>query len=157
MPSAISYNTAPLMEATYRFINGMVVAFAALFAPIREVVICALLFILIDFVTGILASRAEAKSRGERWFFSSREAWRTIRKAGLVLLTISMCWLVECCVLNFVALHITRIVAGAICGVEMWSFLENASVLSDRKLFMWLRNYVKRKVEHEMGDYGKDE
>jgi hypothetical protein len=30
-------------------------------------------------------------------------------------------------------------------------------VLSDRKLFMWLRNYVKRKVEHEMGDYGNDE
>jgi hypothetical protein len=121
------------------------------------VVICALLFILVDFETGILASRAEAKGRGERWYFSSREAWRTIRKAGLVLLTIGMCWLVESCVLNFVALHITRIVAGAICGVEMWSFLENASVVSDRKLFMWLRNYVKRKVEHEMGEYGEDE
>jgi phage-related holin len=135
----------------------MVVALAALFAPIREVVICALLFILIDFVTGTLASRAEATSRGLQWFFSSREAWRTIRKATLVLLAIGMCWLVECCVLNFVSLHITRIVGGAICGVEMWSFLENASVLSDRKLFMWLRNYVKRKVEHEMGDYGNDE
>ena len=145
------------MEATYRFFNGIVVALAALFAPIREVVICALLFILIDFVTGVLASRTEAKSRGERWYFSSREAWRTIRKAGLVLLTIGMCWLVECCVLNFVALHITRIVAGAICGVEMWSFLENASVLSDAKLFEWLRNYVKRKVEKEIGEYGKDE
>ena len=157
MPRATFCNTVLSMEATYRFFSGMVIALAAIFAPIREVVICALLFILVDFVTGILASRAEAKGRGERWYFSSREAWRTIRKAGLVLLTIGMCWLVESCVLNFVALHITRIVAGAICGVEMWSFLENASVVSDRKLFMWLRNYVKRKVEHEMGEYGEDE
>ena len=141
----------------YRFINGLIVALTSLFAPIREVVICALIFILIDFVTGILASRAESKARGERWYFSSREAWRTIRKTGLVLLTIGMCWLVECCILNFVALHLTRIVAGAICGVELWSFLENAAVLSDRRLFVWLRGYVKRKVEREIGEYGKDE
>lgn len=140
----------------YRFINGLVVALTSLFAPIREVVICALIFILIDFVTGILASRAESKARGEKWYFSSREAWRTIRKTGLVLLTIGMCWLVECCILNFVALHLTRIVAGAICGVELWSFLENAAVLSDGRLFVWLRNYVKRKVEREIGDYDKD-
>ena len=128
----------------------MVIALAAIFAPIREVVICALLFILVDFVTGILASRAEAKGRGERWYFSSRDAWRTIRKAGLVLLTIGMCWLVESCVLNFVALHITRIVAGAICGVEMWSFLENACRISDAPLFHYLRRYVRQRVRKEV-------
>ena len=134
----------------------MVIALAAIFAPIREVVICALLFILVDFVTGILASRAEAKGRGERWYFSSHEAWRTIRKAGFVLLTISMSWLIEWCILDFMTLNLTRILTGAICGVEMWSFLENASVLSDTKLFEWLRNYVKRKVEREIGEYDKD-
>jgi hypothetical protein len=53
-------------------------------------------------------------------------------------------------------LNLTRILTGAICGVEMWSFLENASVLSDAKLFAWLRNYVKRKVEEEIGEYDKD-
>ena len=127
--------------------------FASLFAPIKSVILCALLFILIDFVTGVLASRCEAKQRGEKWYFSSHEAWRTIRKAGFVLLTISMCWLIEWCILDFVTLNLTRIITGAICGVEMWSFLENASVLSDTKLFEWLRNYVKRKVEQEIGKY----
>ena len=126
---------------------------AALFAPIKPLVLCALSFILIDFVTGIVASRCEAKQRGERWYFSSHEAWRTIRKAGFVLLTISMCWLIEWCILDFVTLNLTRIITGAICGVEMWSFLENASVLSDAKVFEWLRNYVKRKVEKEIGEY----
>lgn len=145
------------MEAMYRVFNAMILGFAALFAPIQPVIMCALAFIFIDFLTGVLASRTEAKKRGERWYFSSREAWRTIRKAGFVLLTIAMSWLIECCILSFVTLNLTRIVAGAICGVEMWSFLENASVLSDAQLFEWLRNYVRRKVEKEIGEYDKDE
>ena len=129
----------------------------ALFAPIKPLILCALSFILVDFVTGVLASRCEAKQRGKKWFFSSHEAWRTIRKAGFVLLTIAMAWLIEWCILDFITLNLTRILTGAICGVEMWSFLENASVLSDAKLFAWLRNFVKRKVEEEFGEYDKDE
>lgn len=145
--------TARSMEAIYRCANGAILGLAALFAPIKPLILCALSFILVDFVTGVLASRCEAKQRGEQWYFSSHEAWRTIRKAGFVLLTISMSWLIEWCILDFVTLNITRILTGAICGVEMWSFLENASVLSDAKLFEWLRNYVKRKVEKEIGKY----
>ncbi len=141
----------------YRVVNGLILGFAALFSPIKSIVICALVFIAIDFVTGVLASRCEARQRGEKWFFSSHEAWRTIRKAGFVLLTITMGWLIESCILNFITLNLTRIIAGSICGVEMWSFLENASVLSDAKIFEWLRNYVKRKVEKEIGKYEEDE
>ena len=141
------------MEALYRFINSLLLGLTALFAPIKPVILCALAFIFVDFVTGVLASRCETKKRGDQWYFSSHEAWRTIRKAGFVLLTIAMSWLIEYCILDFVTLHITRIIAGAICGVEMWSFLENASVLSDGKLFRWLRNYVRRKVEKEIGEY----
>ena len=141
----------------YRCVNGAFLGLAALFAPIKPLILCALSFILIDFVTGVLASRCEAKQRGERWYFSSHEAWRTIRKAGFVLLTIAMGWLIEWCILDFMTLNLTRILTGAICGVEMWSFLENASVLSDAKIFTWLRNFVKRKVEEEIGEYDKDE
>lgn len=141
----------------YRVVNGLILGFAALFSPIKSIVICALVFIAIDFVTGVLASRCEARQRGEKWFFSSHEAWRTIRKAGFVLLTITMSWLIESCILDFITLNLTRIIAGAICGVEMWSFLENASVLSDAKIFEWLRNYVKRKAEKEIGKYEEDE
>lgn len=144
------------MEAMYRCANGAIIGLAALFAPIQPLVLCAISFILIDFVTGVLASRCEAKQKGVKWYFSSREAWRTIRKAGFVLLTIAMSWLIEWCILDFMTLNLTRILTGVICGVEMWSFLENASVLSDAKLFEWLRNYVKRKVEKEIGEYDKD-
>ena len=141
------------MAVMYRCINGAFLGLAALFAPIKPLILCALSFILVDFVTGVLASRCEAKQRGEKWFFSSHEAWRTIRKAGFVLLTIAMAWLIEWCILDFITLNLTRILTGAICGVEMWSFLENASVLSDAKLFAWLRNFVKRTVENKIGEY----
>jgi phage-related holin len=145
------------MEVLYRCANGIILGLAALFAPIKPLVLCALSFVLIDFVTGVLASHCEAKLRGEEWYFSSHEAWRTIRKAGFILLTIAMSWLIEYCILDFMTLNLTRAITGVICGVEMWSFLENASVLSDAKLFVWLRNFVKRKVEAEIGDYDKDE
>lgn len=145
------------MEAMYRCANATILGLAALFAPIKPLIFCALSFILVDFITGVLASRCEAKQRGKEWYFSSHEAWHTIRKAGFVLLTIAMSWLIEWCILDFMTLNLTRILTGAICGVEMWSFLENASVLSDAKLFGWLRGYVKRKVEREIGEYDKDE
>ena len=129
----------------------------ALFSPIKPIILCALAFIFVDFITGVIASRCVAKQRGEEWYFSSHEAWRTIRKAGFVLLTIAMGWLIESCILDFLSLNLTRMIAGAICGVEMWSFLENASVLSDAKLFEWLRKYVKHRIERSIGSYEKDE
>jgi phage-related holin len=144
------------MEAMCRYVSAVIFAILAIFTPIQPLILCALSFIAIDFVTGVFASRCEAKQRGDVWYFSSHEAWRTIRKAGFVLLTISMCWLVESYILSFMTTNITRLVTGAICGVEMWSFLENASVLSDAKLFGWLRNYVKRRVENEIGKYDNE-
>ena len=140
------------MEGLYRYANALFVALVSLFTPIHAVVMCALLFIAIDFVTGVAADRAEARREGRKWYFESREAWRTVRKSGFVVMSIAMMWLVESCILNFMDLHLTRLFAGVICGVEMWSFLENASALSDERLFTMLRRYVRRRVEREVGD-----
>ena len=79
-----------------------------------------------------------------------------MRKTWFVLLTIVMTWLVESCVLDFMNLHLTRMVAGVICGVEMWSLLENISVLSDARIFVWLRQYVHRRIEKEIGPCDDD-
>lgn len=147
------YKNVRSMEVSFKFISGAVLGLLSLFAPIKAIVLCAMLFVAVDFVTGVMASRAEARQSGKRWYFSSCEAWRTIRKSCFVLMTIAMTWLVECCILNFVDLHLTRMVAGVICGVEMWSFLENASILSDAKLFGWLRQYVHRRIEDKIGKY----
>lgn len=139
------------MEALYRFFSGLLAGMLSLFAPIAPTILCALIFIAADFVSGVAASRAEARRDGRQWFFESREAWRTVTKTGFTVTAIAMIWLTECCILNFMTLNLTRLFAGFVCGVELWSFLENASVLSSAPLFEWLKRYVRRRIEHHIG------
>lgn len=141
------------MEVSFKFISGAVLGLLSLFAPIKAIVICALVFVAVDFILGVLASREESRRAGKQWYFSSQEAWRTVRKSCFVVLTIVMAWLLEICVLDFANLHLTRVAAGIICGVEMWSLLENISELSDARIFGWLRQYVHRRIETEIGPY----
>lgn len=135
------------MEALFKYFSGLAAGMLSLFAPIAPVTLCALIFIAADFVSGVAASRAVTLRRGEKWYFESREAWRTVTKTGFVVTAIAMAWLLECCILDFMSLNITRLFAGFVCGVELWSFLENASVLSDAPLFEWLKRYVRRRID----------
>lgn len=134
------------MEAFYRFCSGALVALGALFAPILPLVGCATLFIFVDFLTGVAADRARAKREGREWFFESHQAWRTILKAGFVWMAISMAWLLEQCVLGFLTLHLAQLLTGFTCGVEMWSFLENAGELSDGPLFRAIRRVARNRI-----------
>lgn len=135
------------MEASYRLFSGILASVAALFSPIAPLILSTGAFIAVDFLTGIAADRARSRRKGERWYFESRKAWNTIRKLGLALVTIALAWILEHYVLQgFMATHLTRIFTGFICGVELWSFLENASELSDAPVFRFLRRYARRHI-----------
>ena len=140
------------MEALFRFISGAAAGIAALFAPIGPLVACTVVFIGIDFLSGVAASRAAARREGRAWYFESREAWRTVLKLGLTITAIAMAWMIDSCILDFMGLNVARLFTGFTCGVELWSFLENASQLSDAPLFRWLRGYVRRRIRREAGD-----
>ena len=129
------------METLYRLISGLTAGFIALFAPIGPLVACAMAFIGIDFLSGVAASRAAA-----------RHPSRTVLKLGLTVTAIAMAWLIDSCVLDFMQLNVARLFTGFTCGVELWSFLENAAQLSDAPLFHWLRRYVRRRIRKEAGD-----
>lgn len=138
------------MEALYRFFSGTAAGLLALFAPIGPLVATAVAFIAIDFLTGVAADRAVARREGRVWYFESCKAWRTVLKLALAVTAIAMAWLIDCCVLDFMELHIARLFTGFTCGVELWSFLENAAQLSDAPLFRWLRRYVRRRIRKEV-------
>lgn len=127
-----------------------IIGMLSLFAPIAPLVGCAVLFVTVDFVTGVAASRARARDRGEKWFFESHEAWRSVLKLGFVVIAIAMSWLVERYVLDFMTLNIAKIFTGFTCAVEFWSFLENASQLSSAPMFVWLKRYVRRRIRREV-------
>lgn len=137
------------MEALFRFFSGLLSGLASLFAPIAPTVVCALLFVAADFVSGVAADRAQTRRKHGKWYFSSHEAWHTVFKAGFLVISISLCWVLEVFVLDFMTLNITKLFAGFACGVELWSFLENASQLSDAPLFVWLKRYVRRRIGRE--------
>lgn len=127
-----------------RFSAGWVGALATLFVPVAELTACAMFFVAVDFVTGVAADRAAARRRGEAWRFSSRKAWRTVRKAGLVMLGICMAWLIDRCVAEAMELRLANLFTGFVCGVEFWSFLENASVISGDDLFRKVRELLSK-------------
>ncbi len=138
------------MEVTYKFISGCLLAIISLFAPIAPLILCTLLFITIDFISGVAADRLTARREGREWFFESSKAWHTVTKAALAIVALGMAWIIESCLLDFMHLHIARLFAGFTCGIELWSFLENASQLSDAPLFRWLRQFVHRRLRKEV-------
>lgn len=140
------------MEALFKYISGAAAGLAALFAPISPLVVCAVLFIGVDFLTGVAASRAAARREGRAWYFESCEAWRTVLKLSFTVTAIAMAWLIDSCILDFLGLNLAKLFTGFTCGVELWSFLENASQLSDAPLFRWLKRYVHRRIRKEVGD-----
>lgn len=76
----------------------------------------------------------------------------TVSEAAIVAAGIVMAWAVDRHVLDFMDLHAARLFTGFACGVEFWSFLENAAQLSDAPLFRWLKRYVRRRMRKEAGD-----
>lgn len=106
------------METLYRLVSGAAAGIAALFAPIGPLVACAVVFIGIDFLSGVAASRAAARREGRAWYFESREAWRTVLKLGLTITAIAMAWLIDSCILDFMELNVARLFTGFTCGVS---------------------------------------
>ena len=140
------------MVVLFKYISGAVAALVALLCPITPLIITASVFIAIDFITGIYASSVNAKKEGREWRIESRKAWRTINKLCFVVTGIVMTWLIDSLVLQFMELHLANIFTGFVCGVELWSFFENATIISQSSLFEWLGRWIKRRIRREVGD-----
>ena len=138
------------MEALYRYFSGCAAALVALFSPAMPIVWCVVGFILFDFVTGVAASLAEAKRGGKAWYFESREAWHTVEKLGFTIVALMMAYTIDVVLLDFMRLNLTRLFAGFVCGVELWSFLENACRISSSPLLRHLRRIVRTKIGEEV-------
>lgn len=134
------------MEALCRYVSGGIAALVALFAPVVPLIGCVTGFILFDFITGVMASHHEARCRGAEWYFESCVAWHTIEKLGFTIVAVGMAYIIDTMMLDFMHLHLTKLFAGFVCGVEMWSFLENACRISSSPLLRYVRRYVRNAI-----------
>lgn len=119
------------------------------------------LFEFVDFITGVIKSAVVAKRTKQRFAFESVKAWRTIYKYVFILIGIVLAEMLDQTVSNESRLRFANYFTAFCCGVEFWSFLENAAVISDHPIFRWLRRFMKFKLEDEIGmtfeDAKKDE
>ena len=139
------------MEILFKYLSGALVALVGALCLITPLIASAMLFVAIDFITGVLASRTEARREGREWRLESRKAWRTVAKAGFVALAIVMMWIIDTTLLGFMHLNLANIFTGFVCGVELWSFVENAARISGAPLFEWLSRWLKRRIGKEVG------
>ena len=111
-----------------------------------------IVFEAVDFVTGVIKSAVVSKRKKERFAFESVKAWRTIYKFILMLIGIMLAEMLDSTIAAEGArLRFANYFTGFCCGVEFWSFLENAAVISDHPIFRWLRKFMKVKVEEQTG------
>lgn len=139
------------MDTLLKWIMAVVGSLLSLFSPVTPLVLCALIFVMIDFVMGILAGRKRAARQHKDWYFSSDKAWKTVIKLTCIVVGIGMCHLIDTQIIDFMNLHLAKLFTGMVCGIEMWSYLENAMEISDALVFRSLQKYVGKKMKDEVG------
>ena len=131
---------------------GILAGFLSLFVQnLLPLFITVTVFELIDFITGVIKSYVVAKRTKQKFAFESIKAWRTIYKYVFILIGIVLAEMLDQTVDNETRLRFANYFTAFCCGVEFWSFLENAAVISDHPLFRWLRKFMKFKVEDQIG------
>ncbi len=135
-----------------KVIAGILAGTVALFVDnLLPLFLTVMVFETIDFVTGVIKSAVVAKRKKERFAFESIKAWRTIYKFVFILIGILMAEMLDTTITAESRLRFANYFTAFCCGVEFWSFLENAAVISEHPIFRWLRKYMKIKVEDQIG------
>lgn len=125
--------------------------FATFIDNLAILFIIVFIFELVDFITGIVKSAVLAHRKGERAAFESVKAWRTIYKCVFIFIGIFLAESLDYTIAEDTRLRFANYFTAFCCGVEFWSFLENAAVISNHPLFRWLRKFMKFKVEEQIG------
>ena len=145
----IPLDTTTGTTTSTKWISGALFSILGPLLPLRPLAIVLLIFIGIDFITGLLASW----NRGEG--FCSKKMWRTIYKTVFALTPHQMAHLLDEIVLLPAVgspLHLARYFTAFVCGTEFWSFLENASALSQHPIFRIVRKLMNNKFKQATGE-----
>lgn len=131
---------------------GILAGFLSVFVQnLLPLFVTVTVFEIIDFVTGVIKSAVVAKRTKQQFAFESVKAWRTIYKFVFILVGIVLAEMLDKTVATETRLRFANYFTAFCCGVEFWSFLENAAVISDHPIFRWLRKFMKFKLEDEIG------
>jgi len=134
-----------------KYFSGIIAGVMSFFAPVGPLLMIALVFVAVDFLTGVLADRRRAHAAAQHWRFESHKAWRTITKLSFVMAGIMLAWMLDSLLLPLVELRLANIFTGFVCGVEFWSYLENASIVTDERSFSEAVVALKQRLLRALG------
>ena len=115
------------------------------FEPLWVLMLWFFIFIACDFITGISAAIKE------RQIITSNGLSRTIKKMLMYCMVIVLVHAIDKDMLVFVDLSLARVCATIICGIELYSILENCYRLTGNSVFKVLTQFTIKKIEHETG------
>lgn len=113
--------------------------------PLWVLMLWFFVFVACDMITGISASIKERK------IITSNKLSRTIKKLLMYSMVIVLVHAIDKDMLTFVDLELARICATIICGIELYSILENCYRLTGNKVFKVLTQFTLKKIETNTG------
>lgn len=117
----------------------------AFFEPIEILVLWMLIFIVSDMITGIHASLAEGGH------IQSCKLQKTVHKFVLYTMTIILLEGLDKYLFDLMDLHLANIGATIICGIELYSILENCYRVTGNVVFKILTQFTLKKIGDETG------
>lgn len=136
---------------------GVLAGFASVWTEnLLPLFIAVLVFEAVDFITGVMKSAVKAKREGRHFAFESVKCWRTIYKVFFLLVGVSLMEYLDRILAVDGRLRFANYFTAFCCGVEFWSFLENAAEISEHQIFRYLKRFMKEKVEDQIGTTTED-
>jgi len=115
------------------------------FEPLSVLMLWFLIFVLCDMITGIAASVKE------RTIITSSRLQRTIQKLLMYMMCIILVHGIDMYMITIVNMGLARICATIICGIELYSILENCYRVTGNEVFKVLTQFTLKKIEDKTG------
>lgn len=130
------------IDKIWAYIASSLMAF---FEPIEILVLWMLIFIISDMITGIHASLTEGHP------IQSCELQKTVHKFLLYAMTIILLEGLDRYLFDLMDLHLANIGATIICGIELWSIMENCYRITGNRVFKVLTQFTLKRIKDETG------
>lgn len=128
-----------------RLWSYLIASIGAFFEPLGVVLLWMLIFIMADMFAGIYASLKEGKH------LESHKMQKTIVKIITYSTSIILLHGLDTYMITFIDCGLAKIGATIICGIELYSILENFYRATGNKVFRVLTKFTLKKIEDSTG------
>ena len=123
----------------------------AFLEPLGVLMLWFFIFIAVDMITGISASIKERK------IIESNKLRKTVYKLFMYCTVIVLVHGIDVEMITMIDLNLAKISSAIICGIELYSILENCYRITGNNVFRILTRFVLKKVEDGAGVDLKEE